>query len=323
LSTQASVLAITGPIYLLVATGWAATRLGLFSRNDMRLFGKYVLSLGLPALLFHALSQRRIEEVFHPGFIAAYALGSLLLMGLGLWWARRVARQSLSASAVLTMGMVCSNSGFIGFPLVSQLYGPSTAGVALALAMLVENVLLIPLLLAIADSDVGGAAPGGRAARLRMAFAQSMRGLARNPLVHAIGLGLLFSIFQWRLPSPVAVAVNLVAASTPAISLLVIGGSVAGIGLGGMLREIGAVAVAKLLLHPLAVLLVVLMLPPMPRELQVAVVLMAAVPMFGSYPILAQKHGHDTTAAAAQLLTTAAGFVTLTVLLAWIGGSSP
>ena len=58
----------------------------------------------------------------------------------------------------------------------------------------------------------------------------------------------------------------------------------------------------------------VLLLPPMARELQVAAVVLAAVPMLGIYPILAQKHGHDTLAAAAQLGTTVASF-TLTAFL--------
>ena len=71
----------------------------------------------------------------------------------------------------------------------------------------------------------------------------------------------------------------------------------------------------KLLLHPLSVGLLVWLLPPMARELQVAVVIMSAVPMLGIYPILAQKHGHDGPAAAAQMGTTVASFVTLNLLL--------
>lgn len=65
----------------------------------------------------------------------------------------------------------------------------------------------------------------------------------------------------------------------------------------------------------LFVLAAVLLLPPMQRELQVIVVVMAAVPMLGIYPILAQKHGHDTMAAAAQLGTTVASFFTLMALI--------
>jgi len=312
------VLAITGPIYFVAAAGWLCTRAGLFERADMRVFGKYVLNLALPALLFNALSQRSVAEVLNPVFVAAYAGGSLLAMAAGVFWARRIAGKRLSAAAIVGMGMSCPNSGFIGFPLVAQLFGPVNAGIALALAMVVENFLLLPLALAIADSDLGEAGTtGSRGERPRAALLQSARGVARNPMIHGIALGFLFSLFGWRLPEPVAKAVNLFAMSTAALSLMVIGGSLVGLRARGMAGDVGAIAAGKLLLHPLAVLLMVVLLPPMERELQTAVVVMAAVPMLGIYPILAQKHGHDGMAAAAQLGTTVLSFFTLTSLL-WL-----
>lgn len=244
-----SVLAITGPVYAVIALGYACTRAGLFERADMRVFGKFVIYLALPALLFNALSQRSVAEVLNPVFIAAYASGSVAANLLGFLWARRFAGKPVAESAIVGMGMSCPNSGFIGFPLVAQLFGPANAGVALALAMLVENLLMLPLSLAI---------------------------LLRR-----------------------AVAVR-------------IGGSLARLQLRGVRRDVAVIAAGKLLLHPLLVLGAVLLLPPMARELQVIVVLMAAVPMLGIYPILAQRHGHDGMAAAAQLGTTVASFFTLT-----------
>ncbi|MGE0331054.1 MAG: AEC family transporter [Ramlibacter sp.] len=312
------ILAITGPIYLLIAAGWLTTRAGLFARADMRVFGKFVINLALPALLFNALSQRSVAEVLNPVFVAAYALGSLVAMALGVLWARRVAGKTLAASAFVGMGMSCSNSGFIGYPLVAQVFGPVNAGIGLALAMVVENFLLLPLALALADSDVDdghGSAALSRAARWRQALAQSARGLVRNPMIWGIAIGFAFSLLGWRLPTPAARAVDLLAAACAALSLFVIGGSLVGVATHGMARDVAAIAAGKLVLHPLAVLLLVWLLPPMARELQVAVVIMSAVPMLSIYPILAQKHGHDGPAAAAQMGTTLASFVTLNLLL--------
>jgi malonate transporter len=313
-----SVLAITGPIYLVLAVGFFATRAGLFQRAEMRTFGKYVINLALPPLLFNALSQRRITEIVEPVFVAAYAGGSLLALAAGLFWARRVAGKPLSAAAFAGMGMSCSNSGFIGFPVVAQVFGMSTAGVGIALAMVVENFIMLPLVLALAESD---AAPGDdgrtRGQRLRSAIVQSLRGLVRNPMIHGIALGFVFSVLGWSLPEPLAKAVNLLASSCAAISLIVIGGSLVGIRARGMLHDVSVIAAGKLLLHPLCVLLMVVLLPPMDASLQTAAVLMAAVPMLGIYPILAQRHGHDTMAAAAQLGTTVVSFFTLSSLV-WL-----
>ena len=309
-----AILAITVPIYLVAAIGWLCTRAGLFQRADMRVFGKYVVNLALPALLFNALSQRSVAEVLNPVFIAAYAIGSVAANLLGLLWARRAAGKSLSASAIIGMGMSCPNSGFIGFPLVAQLFGPVNAGIALALAMVVENFLTIPMSLAIAD--VGEAdAKQRRGERLRAALLQSMKGVTRNPMIWGMALGFVFSLAGWRLPAPLARTVDLFAMATASLALFVIGGSLVGVHARGHAREMAAIAVGKLLLHPLCVFVAVLLLPPMARELQIAVVVMAAVPTVGIYPILAQRHGQDTMAAAAQLGTTVASFFTLTALV--------
>jgi malonate transporter len=300
------VLALTGPIFLVIAAGYVATRARLFERAEMRVFGKYVINIALPALLFNALSQRSVAEVLEPVFVAAYAIGGVASMLIGIVWARRFAHKSVSAGAIVGMGMSCPNSGFIGFPLVAQLFGAATAGVCLALAMVVENFILLPLALAIADSEADD---------VQSAITQSLKALARNPMIYGIAIGFLFSLAGWHLPEPLAKAVNLFAASTGAISLFVIGGSLVNIHAHGMRRDVTAIAIGKLLVHPLLVLLLVMLLPPMRRELQVAVVLMAAVPMLGIYPILAQKHGHDAMAAGAQLGTTVAAFFTLSALL--------
>ncbi|MDB5750308.1 MAG: permease-like protein [Ramlibacter sp.] len=313
-----AVLAVTGPIYLVVALGWLLTRGGLFARADMRVLGKFVVNVALPALLFTALSQRSVAQVLNPVFVAAYALGSLVAMAAGVCWARRIAGKPLSAAAIAGMGMSCPNSGFIGFPLIAQLFGPVNAGIALALAMVVENFLTLPLALALAESDIGEGGGGqGCGQRLRLAFAQSTRSVARNPMLWGIALGFLFSLTGWRLPAPVGRSVDLLAAACAALALFVIGGSLVGVRAQALARDAGVIAAGKLLLHPLAVLLFVLLLPPMARELQVAAVVMAAVPMLGIYPILAQKHGHETMAAAAQLTATLASFFTLTAVL-WV-----
>jgi predicted permease len=311
------VLSVTAPVYLLIAVGFLATRFGLFERADMRVFGKYTINLALPALLFNALSQRQVGEILNPVFIAAYLGGSLLVMLTGIAWARRVAGKDVPLSAVIGMGMACPNSGFIGFPLVAQVFGAGVGGVALALAMIVENLLLIPIALAIAASAGGEGASGSRLARWRAAVGQSLRTVARNPMIHGLALGFLFSLFGWRLPEPLARAVGLLAVSCSAIALFVIGGSLVGQSIRGVWRDVSLIVVGKLLLHPLAVLLLVMLLPPMPRELQVTVVIMAAVPQMGIYPILAQRFGHDGLAASAQLASTVVSFFTLTALL-WV-----
>jgi malonate transporter and related proteins len=307
---MSDVLAITGPIYLIIAIGYLATRGGLFARSDMRVFGQFVLQLALPALLFRTLASRPVGEVLHWNFLIAYAGGSLALAIGVLLWARRMRGVPTSKAAIMAMGMTCSNSGFIGYPLVLQLLGPQ-AGVPLAMVLIVENLIMLPLLIALSDMDPQGAGPG----QWQRAFAQSVKRLSKNPMIIAIALGVVFALLGWHLPAPAARAVDLFATSCGALALFVIGGSLFGLKREGVQREVAIIAMGKLLLHPVAVVILLILLPPLPLYLRTAAVVMAAVPMLGIYPILAQKSGNDGMAAAAQLVATVLSFGTLTSLV--------
>jgi hypothetical protein len=49
----------------------------------MQVFGKFVMNLAPPAMLFGALSQCRISEILNPTYMLAYLTGSLTVLGFG------------------------------------------------------------------------------------------------------------------------------------------------------------------------------------------------------------------------------------------------
>jgi len=306
------VLAITGPIYLTIAFGYVATRSGLFERSDMRVLGKFVINLALPALLFNALAQRRLGEILNAGYLFTYAVGSVTVMAGGWGWAYFKARRTMRESSYVAMGMACSNSGFVGYPMLMLTLGP-VAGVALALNMVVENLLLMPLLLMLADAEVG---QGSVRASWRQVVANTLLRQLRNPLIIAIVAGFMFSLMGWQLPGPMARTVTLFSQASGALALFVIGGTLVGLQAKGMAPWVTQVAVGKLVLHPLAVWGLLVWLEPVgDTQLRAAVLLTAAMPMMSIYPLLAQRHGLEDRAAAALLVTTVASFFTLSGLL--------
>jgi predicted permease len=310
MGTALDILGITVPIYLVIALGYVCTRLGLFAKADMQVFGRFTLQLALPALLFNALSQRSVAEILNLNYLLAYALGALLMMGLGLWWARKVLRQSLSYSSMMAMGMSCPNSGFVGYPIILLSFGP-VAGVALALNMVVENFLLIPLLLAIADSQ-------GRPGQWKTVLVQTAKNVLKNPMIWGVVLGLLFSLSGLRMPLPMGRTIDLFAQSSAVLSLFVIGGSLVGLQARGLQATVLPIALGKLVLSPLIMWAVLVWcLPIEDPALRAAALLTGAMPMLGIYTILNQRHGHGEASAAALLVTTVLSFFTLSALL-WL-----
>ena len=247
-------LPLTGPIYLVILIGFLTTRFGLFSKADMRVIGKFVVNLALPALIFNAMAQRQIQEIINPAYLLAYFAGSLGVMAAGYLWCRRRAHLNSTTSAIYVMGMSCSNSGFVGYPILLLALAP-VAGVSLALNMMVENVIVIPLLLALADRGRGGAAPWHQQVR------QSAARLAVNPIILGLVAGLLVSLLGWELPKALGRTINMFAMASGALSLFVIGGALVGLPMQGMGRKVMPIVLGKLLVHPALVLLALLALP--------------------------------------------------------------
>lgn len=305
------ILSITGPIYIAIALGYLSTRHGVFQRADMRVFGAFVIRLALPALLFQALAKRRPEEILDPRYLLLYAAGSLIAMGIIIAWSRR--RLDPTTSVYVGMGGTCPNSGFVGYPIALLVIGPA-AGVSLGLNMIVENLLLIPLAMALADRSADPHAHWTDSVR------QSLLGLVRNPMVIGLMAGMAMSVSGLQLPAVLDRTVNLFAMASGALSLFVIGGSLAGPQMAGLGRQVATVAVGKLLIHP-AVMLALLLgveamgVTPLSPDMRTALMLTAACPMMGIFPILAQKHGREGLAASALLVTTVASFFSISALL--------
>jgi predicted permease len=304
------ILAITVPIYVAIGLGYGLTRWGVFAKTDMRAFGTFVVKVAMPALLFNALSQRSLSDILNSEYVAAYALASLITLILSVAWALKVLKTTRSMSACMGLGMTCSNSGFVGYPIALLSLGP-IAGVSLALNMIVENLIIIPLMLAWAETGSGQQ-------RWHQIFIQTLKGMLKNPMIWGIVLGFAFSWFSIQLPASLSRAVTLFAQASGALSLFVIGGSLVGLPVRGMESRVAQITFGKLIVHPLVMWAVLTWLIPISDPvLRTAVLLTCAMPIMGIYPILTQKHGHDGLSAAALLVTTMASFVTLNLLL-WV-----
>ncbi|MFD1195302.1 AEC family transporter [Seohaeicola saemankumensis] len=309
-----AILTITFPIFALIGIGYGAVRAGLFAASDMKTLGKYVLNIALPALLFNTVATRDLNEVLNLGYVVVFALAGLLTIGVTyLWFTLQGTGPARRAIAV--MGSTCPNSGFVGYPVMLLVF-PDLAGVVLALNMVVENFLLIPLCLIFleASRDRHGKS------LLRIAGGIIL-GVLRRPMVIGLMLGLLVMLSGLPVPQMITRLMEVLATSSSAIALFVIGGSLVGLPVVGQRSLAAQIVAGKLLVSPAMAGLVLLTLPLiglplLSGDMAVAVVLSMAMPMFGIYTLLAQDYGHEGIASIALLGATAGAFFTLSALLA-------
>ncbi|PFG08763.1 AEC family transporter [Marinobacter sp. LV10MA510-1] len=218
-----AIVSITAPIFLLIAIGYAAVRSRLLPYEAIPGLGRFVLYFALPSLIVNTLSSMDIEEVIEPGFILAYALGSLLMIGLGLLLTLKILKNEPVLASLKAMGMTVSNTPYFGFAVLLQVLD-NVAGQALAMAMLVETLLIIPLSMTLLEFHASRSI-GMSLGRVLIKLPQR---ILRNPLVISITSGIVISSLDISLPQAVSTTLEMLGRSSAAIALFVIGASLVG-----------------------------------------------------------------------------------------------
>lgn len=309
-----SVLNITLPIFALIALGYLLTHRAMFDPRDMQAFGKLVVKVTLPALIFHAMTSRPLAEVADAGYLLTCSLATLATMALA-WGVLGLLGLRGSRRTIGTMGVSCSNSGYMGYPILLLAY-PRIAGTVLALQVVVENFVSLPAALILAET----ATPRLRRNPFRLVGA-ILLGILRRPMILGVIAGVAVNLAGLPVPQSLDHAVGLLAGATSAVALFTIGGVLAHREpQPGNAPAIAAIVAVKLLAMPAlaAAFLLLLPLAGLPRvdpALQAPLVLSAAMPMFGIYPILARDYGQEGMAAVALLVATVASFFTLSAYL--------
>lgn len=303
------ILGITFPIFALIAIGYGIVTKGLLKSSEIRVLGTYVVNVALPALIFSSVASRSIGEVLHPTYLAAYALGGISTALLAYGWFR-LSGTGPNRCAIGAMGSTCPNSAYLGYPIMLLIF-PTLAEPVLAMNLLSETMIILPFCLVLIETS-----RGGRAGR---SVWQLITGILKRPYFLALPLGLLVSSLGISLPQPILRLTDMLGASAAALALIVIGGALVGLKLEGERMLATQIVIGKLLVQPLMTLAIAAILVMAGMEisddLHAAVILSAAMPMFGLYTVFAQESGHEGLAAIAQLGATAASFVTLNIAL--------
>jgi len=301
-------LALIVPIFVLVGVGFAAVRTGFVPEQLTQALGSFVLNFALPALILNALLKQDLRQTLSWGYILAYAAGSLAVFLAVLLFQRAAMKRPLPHAAIAALGGSGSNSGFVGFPVASLALG-TPALTALPLTMLVENILIIPLALAL--GEMGLQKGQGLGAVLR----NTVLRLSRTPLILAIFLGAILSAAGLHLPGPLSTSLDMMAGASVPCALFAVGGTLAGLRAGSLTADVPVIVVAKLILHPLAVAGAFMLTGDVPPGLMAAGLILASSPMLTVYPLLGARFGYDRVGAAALLAATTLSFVTLAIVL--------
>lgn len=307
------ILSITAPIFILIGLGYLSVMTRLISRETTRGMGVFVVTIALPALILRGMANKSLADSMDGDFLAGYALASLTLFVLGVLFYRRVRGAPLADSSMAGLGMSSSNSGFVGVSICTMVLGSEPASRAVAMTILVESMLMIPLAMAIADASAGQGE-----VRLLARIRQTLKRLMRSPLLIAIFAGVLLAGFRIPVPSVALRVIDMLAMAAAPVALFAVGGNLYGLRVKGMLGDAVGISLAKLIVHPTLTALAFLLWPGLAPEMRQAGIIFAAAPMLSILPILGLRYGLEDHCSATLLLATVLSFISISATIALI-----
>jgi len=229
---------------------------------------KLVMSVILPGLLFHTMSDLHSLPPVNARLLIAFFGGCLIVFVLGRVIAARMFKLDGTAQSVFATGGVFSNNVLLGLPLAkSALAIESVPSVAL---VVVFNALTLWTLVSISIEWArhGSFTPRG--------LAVMMVRVVTTPLVAAILAGTFMSFAGIVIPLPIERVLDVVSAVAAPSALLVLGMGLAHYSVRAAWEQSVAISTLKLVVCPLVVwaLAIALDLPPIESK---SVVLLASI----------------------------------------------
>lgn len=194
-------------LFLLIGVGTLAVKTGVLKLEHKQPLSNLLVNIVVPAMIVNSYQMEFSLEILR-NLLAAFGL-SILTIALGtVLTLALTARRKNSRTAIFRFASIFSNAAYMGFPLISALFG--SEGLLYASAYVtVFNVLLWTL----GYSMVSGSSDPKAV----------VKSLAHTPAIYAVLVGLAIYLLQIPIPALLAQPISLLGAMNTPLSMLITG----------------------------------------------------------------------------------------------------
>ena len=297
------------PVFGLMAVGYAASWVRLLPEGAITGLASYVFNLAIPLLVFRTVSAGSLPDVSPWAYWGAYFFGAAATWGLASLAARFVLGADPLRAGVGGCAGAYSNTVLLGLPLVLTAFGDAGA---IPLFLLIS--VHLPVMM-VAGILVGEAAGQGRSDKRKLA-ADTALAVVTNPIIIGIALGLLWRLSGLVMPGAAEKIVDSIADTAVPCALIAMGLTLRRYGIGGDLKLTAVIVTAKLIVHPLLVLLAARLFGLPPVWAGVAVLFAAAPSGITSYVVATRYNTAIGAVSSAILIGTGLALFTNAAVLA-------
>lgn len=311
---MSQILTLVLPVFGLIGLGWLVARLGVLSDSTSLGVSDFVATLAIPALIFRTLAEGDVPEASPWSYWAAYFTGVAVVWAAATLVGRRLFAANGSEAVIYGFAAAQANTMMLGVPLIVMVFGE--AGALPMFLLIAVHLPVIMIAAAILLSRAGGEGRG-------FDLAATARALVTNPIVVAIMLGGVVRVTHPPLPDLLMQVIGQLATAAAPVTLVALGMAVARYGLRGNLGPTLAVALLKMVVHPLVVWLLAYYVFAMPPTFAAVAVTFAALPTgINAYLVAVRYRCGEALASNAISVTTLMSVVTITFWL-WFIGAAP
>ncbi|GAB4270692.1 MAG: AEC family transporter [Pararhodobacter sp.] len=301
----------TLPFFAIIGLGYGAGKSGMFPPEATAWLTKFVFYFALSAMLFGFSANMSLGDILDPRAGAAYLWGcaAVYLIALSVAFVRM---RPLTEAVMEAHTAIIGNTGFLGVPMLVLVLGERAASTIL-LVLVIDLIVFSSLLTVIITV--------ARSGRLSPDLPRTIGiGLAKNPMVVSMALGLAWSATGLGLWPPIGATMTLLGAAATPGALFAIGASLSN-NRAERVTIAGWLSAAKLVLHPAAVGIAAHWLFRVDPFATGVLIAAAALPVAGNVYILAQHYQIAVArVSAAILISTALSVVTLPLVIAQFTG---
>ena len=265
-------------LFILIFAGILLGRLKIIDTQGRKTLSTLLIDLILPCNIIHSfLSGTDVTADFARNCLLAILICAVIqaaaILGSRLLF-RRYPHQKKS---VMSYGMICSNSSFIGLPVAEALYG--------SLGVMYTSIFQIPIRFTMWTA--------GLSLFTEVRRREAVKKLMTHPCILAIFTGLLLMVLPLDLPQPVTDTLSALSRCNIPISMLVIGAILSQADIRSLFSgPVFYYTFLRLIAFPLVVY-GILSLLPLDSLLVSISVLMTGMPAGSTTSILADRYGCD------------------------------
>ncbi|HEY8363884.1 MAG TPA: AEC family transporter [Tissierellaceae bacterium] len=263
-----------GVLAVLMAIGYVGTKKNIIDENVSKGLANILTSIALPAFLISSFNITYSEETLKGILLVfIYSLGIHILNAVITKFL--YIKYNNGKNAVIRFGTIFGNCGFIGLPMIYELFGQE--------ATLYGSVFLIPYHMVLWSY--------GESLLAKDKGDSPLKKLIKNPSLIAIAIGIVLFVLNIQLPYALSKSFSMLGSLTSPISMLILGEKITKLKFKEMIKDkdIYYGCFVKLIVLPVVTLGVMLLIKA-PELIRNIMVFMQSLPVAILLVVLTQKH---------------------------------